>query len=636
MAIVPVVLFHLGVRPFSGGFVGVDVFFVISGYLITRLIHAEMSGGSFSFTNFYERRIRRLFPALIAMTAVTALVGAFIMLPEDLERFSRGIAATSIFGVNFLAWTEAGYFAATPEVKPLLHAWSLSVEEQFYLTYPIALLLVMRLFRRSVFLPLAAAALVSLAASVVWMEVDRTAVFYLPIFRAWELLLGALLALEVLPRVSSARARDALSLLGLVLIAYSVVAFSAATAFPGANALYPVVGAALLIYAGIDGRSLVGRVLALPPIVFVGLISYSLYLWHWPLIVFVRYWLIREPTSIEKIALALGSVVLAVVSWRYVERPFRGAKGTWSRAAVFKAAAISTALLVAIGVVGMVGRGLPGRLPADVVKLAAAGAARTFNDESCYNPHPGAPLTGCRVGAEGTPSFLLWGDSHSLVLAHGIDVVARRAGATGLFIGNSGCPSLVGVERYDPPERGCRELGDRVLTLLEENPRVRTVLLASRWSLNSTGRRYPGEGGGPAVISPNGVRDNPAVFREGLARTLSHFAERNIAVVFVAQAPEVGWTVPSVLARSRLFGRRAPPAPTPAAHRERQSSVTAALEEASRNYTFRVLDPSTLLCSSASCAVERDGIPLYEDGHHLNVHGSMLVAPLFDAVFAGK
>ncbi len=322
LAVVPVVLYHFHVAPFGGGYVGVDVFFVISGFLITGLIHAEMRSGEYSLAAFYERRARRILPALFAVVAAAAVAALFLLFPADLRRFGESVAATALFVSNFDFWQQSGYFDAGAEAKPLLHTWSLAVEEQFYLLFPLLLGLFRSAGRRGLLLLAGGLALASFGFGLWAVRAYPAMAFYLAPARVWELMLGAILALAEVPRPPRWIA-EALSLLGLALLAVAVFAFSPDTPMPGANALLPCLGAALLIYANGAGDTLAARGLSLRPMVFAGLISYSLYLWHWPVFVFARYLRVAPLGAAETLALIALSVGLAVLSWRFVERPFR-------------------------------------------------------------------------------------------------------------------------------------------------------------------------------------------------------------------------------------------------------------------------------------------------------------------------
>src|SRR5215471_15157188 len=335
VAILSVMAFHIWPWRVSGGFIGVDVFFVISGYLISSILFSEIASNRFSVLAFYERRIRRIFPALFAMLIVVSAVISFFLLPNELIDYAKSVIAATTSSSNFYFWNHSGYFEA-PMSKPLLHTWSLAVEEQFYLTFPVFLLLTRRFFPRFLKHAVVLLFFISLAASIVVVRYNPNTAFYMPYTRAWELLLGTIVSLGFFPRLSNAWLRNAVTVAGMGLIAYSALRYLPQTPFPGLAALAPCVGSALIIGAGESGRTLVGRALAWRPVVFIGLISYSLYLWHWPVIILNDLGLSVNPsTALSGNPLALWlqrssllarfaiSLLLAILSWRFIERPFR-------------------------------------------------------------------------------------------------------------------------------------------------------------------------------------------------------------------------------------------------------------------------------------------------------------------------
>jgi peptidoglycan/LPS O-acetylase OafA/YrhL len=324
-AVLPVVGFHFLILPttLTGGFVGVDIFFVISGYLITHTIFNDINRGTYSIVDFYNRRIRRIFPALFTIFFFCVIVTFFWSLPSEATQVGHGILSSIFFVSNYLFYSQTGYFDRNSETNPLLHTWSLSVEEQFYVVFPAVIYLLRKSSNEAQVRLLYAVALASFL-SAAWMVFrDSAAAFFLVQYRAWELLLGSLLAVKAVPTLRRQWQAEMVGIGGLVLIVLSVFFISKDTPFPGLAALAPCVGAAAVIHSGEAHTTLVSRALALLPFRFTGLISYSLYLWHWPLIVFYRLLVVNEPSRMERLALLAICIVAATVSWRFIERPFR-------------------------------------------------------------------------------------------------------------------------------------------------------------------------------------------------------------------------------------------------------------------------------------------------------------------------
>lgn len=351
LAVIPVMLYHAGFKTFSGGFVGVDVFFVISGYLITSIIVNDLQKGTFSLISFYERRARRILPALFLVIAVCVPFAWVFLSRQDLSAFSRSVAAVSVYLSNFFFWREGGYFNTASELKPLLHTWSLAVEEQYYLLFPLFLILAWRFCRRWIAVLLATIGLTSLVAAQ-WAAYHKPkADFFLLPTRAWELAIGAVIALYLAGdrKVAvSSKAGQALSFGGLLLILVSVFTLNSDTPFPSVYALLPTVGAALVILVG-TANTWVGTFLGGRIPVGIGLISYSAYLWHQPMLAFARH-MVSEPSALFRGILCVTAFVLAFLSWRLVEQPFRVRK-RFSRAAIFRFSAIGSAVLLSIGLV---------------------------------------------------------------------------------------------------------------------------------------------------------------------------------------------------------------------------------------------------------------------------------------------
>jgi peptidoglycan/LPS O-acetylase OafA/YrhL len=325
VAVLPVVAFHFLILPtlVTGGFVGVDIFFVISGYLITRTIFDDINSNTYSIVGFYNRRIRRIFPALFAIFIFCMIATFFSSLPPEATKTGQAILSSIFFVSNYLFYSQSGYFDRNLETNPLLHTWSLSVEEQFYVIFPVVIYLLRTFSDRTRIRLLYAIALASLLSSAWMVFTDSAAAFFLVQFRAWELLIGSLLAVDAIPKLVRQWQAELVGIGGIALIVGSVFLISKETPFPGLAALAPCVGAAAVIHSGAANKTLTSRVLAFFPFRFIGLISYSVYLWHWPLIVFYRLIFANDPSRIEKGALVVACILVATVSWRFIEQPFR-------------------------------------------------------------------------------------------------------------------------------------------------------------------------------------------------------------------------------------------------------------------------------------------------------------------------
>jgi len=357
IAVAAVILFHAGFSLFSGGFVGVDVFFVISGFLITSIIVEDLKTERFSVIQFYERRGRRILPALFVVMAACVPFAYRILSPDDLKDFAQSLAAICLFASNVLFWGESGYFDTQADLKPLLHTWSLAVEEQFYVVFPLLLLAGWRLGRGVILALIAAVAVASVFTSINEVRNFPSAAFYLLPSRAWQLLVGALASFLAARWPSAALrqpavrlAAEAVGWVGMLMIVLALFLFDERTPFPGINAALPTVGATMVLLGGTD-RTTLGRMLAWRPLVGLGLISYSAYLWHQPLFAFTKHALLADLPTDLAVVLCAVTVVLACMSWRYVEQPFRD-RDFISRNTVFALSAAGIAAFVGLGFVG--------------------------------------------------------------------------------------------------------------------------------------------------------------------------------------------------------------------------------------------------------------------------------------------
>lgn len=652
IAVVAVILYHAGVEPISGGFTGVDVFFVISGFLITSIIVDKVDAGCFSIVDFWERRVRRIIPPLVVVATI-ALAGSFLLLlPQDYKSFSQSLAAIAVFSSNFLFWLQSGYFDAPAELKPLLHTWSLAIEEQFYLLFPMLLMLLAGKRRKWRTVAILCLSLLSFSISVWWVRSYPDAAFYLLPARAWELGLGALLAHLRLFQGTSAGmrfTREFLSGTGLLMIGMSYFSFSSETRFPGVAALLPCVGTALLIASYSNKQqTLIHRLLSLRPLVFIGLLSYSLYLWHWPIIVFAKYHAADELEIRTILVILVASTLLAYFSWRFIETPIRTKKIFANRKDLFNAAVLSACLMIAVGVIGHISDGLPQRIKDDTLML--------YSGHEYYNPRRSECLNSegnnssqfklCVVGTTNSgkkPQFLVVGDSHANTLMPLIEEMANSQDISGLFAMYNGCPPLLGIYRSDASDlHKCNEFNEYVLSQLTKR-NISTVLLVSRWSLYSELR----------VIRPldqNKERPNnwltlgkPDIsvsrqsFREGLSAMVNRASEGRTVWILKQPPLQHEKMSPRFLASRHWLGKNVESLGVSIdEHLQHQAFANTTIDTmvASGGGYVRGLDPTPYLCGKNpdnpnTCSAVLEGGSMYRDDDHLSTYGTRYLRPLF-------
>ena len=619
IAVGSVLLFHFGLG-LPGGFVGVDVFFVISGYLITGIVHREATAGTFRLGRFYERRIRRIVPACAAMVLATLAVGWFLLQRRDLADLGRSGVAQALLASNFLFARATGYFDPAAELKPLLHTWSLAVEEQFYLAYPLALAAMTA--RRPGILgragTIAAAASLAVAAAMAWHAPEPG--FYWPFGRAWEFLAGGLLAVGGLGRGWGTRARHAASLAGLALIA-AACSVRAGTA-PGRLALEAAAcaGAVLVIAAGSgSGAGAGSRFLSIAPMRWVGLASYSLYLVHWPIAAYVRYAWTSEPGTALGLASLAASVALGALSWRFVERPFRHGLGAGSARATWTLFAAATALVLAASLALVVGRGFPARAVAEAAGRAHAGVPRTFATESVQDAAAGRlPRLGACTADRPRADFVLWGDSHAMAFADVVDEEARSLGLCGIAALRPATAPVLGTWR---PAKGSeqREWNDAVWASVRGSG-ARHLVLAARWSINVDGR----EDGATDALVGDGVdaEVSPATARAALARGLARTVEAAEAAgmeTWILLDVPLRTRTPEQSAVRRAWGIAEDAAlPTAEEHAVRDRVMHGIVAGVARGHRVHVVDLADPVLADAARAVDGDWV----DRDHLSPQGA--------------
>jgi peptidoglycan/LPS O-acetylase OafA/YrhL len=611
VAVLAVVFFHAHFPGFSGGFVGVDVFFVISGYLITGIIWRELQSGSFSLSDFYMRRAKRIFPALFTVLMVCAAAASFLLIPSDLEKFGRHLNSTVLFYTNF-DLLKVHYFDNPSVEKPLLHAWSLSVEEQFYVIWPVSFFLMARYLPRRLLLPaIIALAAFSLALSEYKLSSDHEReAFFLPHYRAWELLTGAVLAIA--PRISWPRMlAEILAAAGLAAIIYAAVFYSRATAFPGVHALLPCAGAAFII-ASCQMPTRTAQLLSLRPVRFVGLISYSLYLIHWPLFSFATLYLNGPLDMPHGAAAVLVSILLAYLSWRFVETPARRAKLSYKPVLMRAGAAMGA--LCCVGVVFQSTHGLPSRVDD---RLAAIDKLRDGNYSSyCRKASiPEIPSgLACEFGDTGREGydFILWGDSHADHYVPAIDTLAKSRNLRGLKLALAACPPFLNVASNS---KKCRELNAGVVRWMHKE-RLRFALLAARWTV------HIGE-------MQSDMQKGAGGKANGLAATLNALEKLTVPAIVLDQVPEFERNIPHCITREMMQGRNYDWCLQQRVDffRARHKPVDEYFDFLRKRHTLAVASPLRLLCDGEICRAAVDGEILVRDDNHLTRAGALRAIP---------
>jgi peptidoglycan/LPS O-acetylase OafA/YrhL len=642
-AVLAVVFFHAGISLFSGGFVGVDVFFVISGFLITSIIYRQVKEGTFTFSDFYWRRFRRILPALYFMIFVVLVVSYRLLDPMLFADLGKSILASALFSSNIYFWSEAGYFQKAAELKPLLHTWSLAVEEQYYLFFPLLIVLCNRYFKRQLTVILIVVGIASFALSTWGVFHKPIATFYLLPTRLWELLIGSWLAVATPSTPRDTRIATACQWVGLILLLTSILVISDKTPFPGPAALLPCIGTALLIWSLPASDSPVKAFLNSSPMNFIGKISYSFYLWHWPLLVLAEYYSF-SPLTIKERLVAVGvAFLVAWFSWRIVERPFRENLTFFSKQRTLRLSFVATAVLVLGGSVLVALDGIPGRFNQDLGKLVEAESSRSkFYSLGCdnirYEDYVDTGLCEVGEGASGNASFILWGDSHAMAWSAVFDNVARNEKRLGLLAAWTGCPPLRDYQHfYEGMQHDC--MSDRLALeeLVENKQEIETVIIAARWARTYHDKPYGTEYSPPGWTEYKNqpITDHSQVFESALDDTLRWLRDNGKNVVLIASVPEVGVNVPRSLLKNAIREEDRDIRPVYQEFMSRQEGPFAILEKMSDRYDARILYPHTRLCDESHCNVVTDDALLYSDDNHLSNEGALyLKAIAEEALFS--
>lgn len=635
IAISIVVFAHAGFSGFAGGYVGVDVFFVISGFLITQII---LGAKDFSFVRFYERRARRLLPALIIMLLTTTIVAWLILLPREMEIFGQELAASALLIPNIFAWQNSGYFGPEALSMPLLHLWSLGVEEQFYLLFPICIILLKRFrSKRVLFWTVAIAAIISFGMAEFLTRRPSTAAFYLLPPRAWELATGSLLAIAGWQPASKTAASIG-GLIGLASIGYAVVCYDAGTTFPGAAAIPPVVGAALLIWAGGSSENAVSKALTLRPLVALGLISYPLYLWHWPLLSLYSLYTDSTPGIISSLVLVGVATILAAASWRWIEQPFRSGQVVSHPSRRLAAAMLALVPFAIGGSVLTYAKGFPERVDARVLQVNVDGRRASELLPPCKSGVVASNPDLCGYAAMGKDrgTVILWGDSHAEHFAAAVASQITPLGYKVALLSSRSCPPLVGVQldilaKGGPVGRNCMVSNAGAPARLARIRDLKLVIISARWtsfvpSFDSDGTRDRW------LINPDGSRAGPASSRDilqaGLSASARSIAETGARLMVIDQSATFDRSPRNCVARALRDGRDLDRCDRPdAVGADVRRDIARIIDDqaaASKGIAFH---PTRHLCARDQCRVTHDGRLLYFDAHHLSREGARFYAP---------
>ena len=605
LAVLPVILFHAGFEWFSGGFVGVDVFFVISGYLITTIIISEMAESKFSIVNFYERRARRILPALFFVMAACLPFAWLWLTPTDLKDFGQSLTAVSIFSSNILFWWESGYFDTAAELKPLLHTWSLAVEEQYYILFPVFLMLTWRLGIKTILILLSIVFLISLGVAV-WgtqyathPKIISGAFFLLPT-RGWELLIGVFVAfyLNYNSHLKSHTINQALSLLGLLMIIYSIIAFDKTTPFPSLYALIPTIGTGLLILCAVS-KTYVHKLLSLKFIVGIGLISYSAYLWHQPLLAFARHRSSLEISDFLVIILCVSSLLLAYFSWRYVEAPFRN-KQIFPKKNIFLFSITGILFFTSIGFLIHLNEGFTQRIPSNLNMETMKYSPLRIQCHSAEEP--------CEYFNDNL-SWATFGDSHVVELSYALAKSLELDNIGVQHNSYSGCKPSINDITSD-----CYTWTKKAIERLNNNQAIENIVVSFRLTYYMSGNTKIS----PTNKNTYSQQESLAIWNN-LLSIFDIFLKYNKNVYFVVQPPELPEHIEDIVfwenkdsIRVKGFKR--------SWWNKRNAFVTERLKDIPE--LVKIVDTTNIFCDEAYCYGSDKYGYLYFDDNHISVYGA--------------
>lgn len=655
LAVLPVIFFHANFPFFDGGFIGVDIFFVISGYLITNIIIKDLSINKFKLKDFYLRRARRILPVLYFITIVSLLLSFFLMTEEQIIFFSKQTISVVLFLSNFFFWLNTGYFDPNTEIQPLLHTWSLAVEEQFYIFFPLILIFFWKYLKNKIFISFIGIIFLSIILSQIggnfkiqnlskefpffnlpfdffWQAGSGN--FYLPFGRVWELLSGSLIAFFLnKKKIQEKKYNSYLSFLGVILILISIFTFNENIQYPSVFTILPVGGTVLLIIFS-TSSTFIHKFLSWKPLVFFGLISFSLYLWHQPLLAFNRIYFGVDLNFFHKIIIIIITFILSVLSWKFIETPFRNKKKIDNKNVIVFLTTISfvillTSLLIFFSKISSFKEQLPEKI---------FNTFKSENPKDCFDlkyAHLSKKKWYCEIGNKKKKiSFAIIGDSHALALKPAFEKVAKLKNKNGLFTGFSGCPGLLGVSpiRSDQNIKNCKLLNDKLFNFVKKN-KINKVFIASRWNYYTVGDHSKTNF---SLLLKEGLEfSNKAISKSstiyGIKNTLKKYEDINVDVVFINQVPEQIYT-PKFVYQQSLANRNI--------NLDKLSSFAISYDKHIKHSKFirdnmkniekefrniKQIDFDNIFCDKNKCNFGSKNASYYLDRSHLSIIGSLKV-----------
>jgi len=634
IAVLPVILFHAKIPGFSGGFIGVDIFFVISGFLITSIIIKEISENKFSIVNFYKRRARRILPALSGVLLVTTLAAYILMPASFLENYSKSLVSVVTFSSNIFFYLTNNYFSTSADLKPLLHTWSLAIEEQFYFIFPLMLVVFWPIGKKRLISSIVLISVLSLILSqYLAMNNFTNANFYFISSRAWELLSGSIIAFMPLQQYKiPSQTRNLLSSIGLLLIAFSIFVFNQHTPFPGFYTLLPVLGTSLILIF-CNTKILIGRLLASKILVAIGLISYSLYLWHQPLLAFLRLKTVGEP-SIEAIVMMIFfSFVLAFLSWKFVELPFRYQFKN-QQMPVFKYSLVSIAFFLVIGMAGYLSQGFESRFE---MTIPPGSIQYSQKRQECHTSGKQylPPDQACEYFAQNI-SWASFGDSHIVEPTYAL---AKRLEAQNIGIKHLTFSACSPALSYPVNQPGCSEWIEESLSYLENNAEITHVLLGFRYSAFLHGGNLSSY---PKIPDRDPVNNFPISFQQtftgdpkelywqDLKQIINRLLRAGKHISILYPIPEIPVDINIAVLPFSVFGGKTifdlEKTTTAEFYRKRNAYILDKLDKLPYGDKLEAIKPFDILCDGQYCPAVKDNKALYFDFHHLSLFGSEVIA----------